>query len=79
MNMVDKLFGELLEAGKVPSSGRNMSYETDQIYWERRARQERELAEKALGPSSYRIHTDLARRYEQKLLSLLRSASDRRQ
>lgn len=44
--------------------------EVTRTYLERRARQERESADRAADPCSYRSHTELAREYERRLLAL---------
>ncbi len=51
-----------------------MTFESDQAYLERRARQERDLAEKAADPCAYKTHTELARQYELRLSRLLAGA-----
>ncbi|MBC9031103.1 hypothetical protein IAG41_01735 [Sphingomonas sp. JC676] len=49
-----------------------MPTEDDRTYFERRARQERARAEQASNPISYKLHTEMARRYEQRLESEMR-------
>ena len=44
--------------------------EFDVAYCERRAREERELAESAAEPRSAAVHAEMAERYENLLLSL---------
>lgn len=55
-----------------------MTFESDRAFLERRAQQERELAEKAADPCAYRTHTELARQYERRLVKLLAQAENGR-
>jgi len=48
-----------------------MTKENDIEYLSRRVEEEREMAERAGDPASYRVHTDFAREYERKLLALI--------
>lgn len=48
-----------------------MTFESDRRYLERRARQEREMAEQAADPCAYRTHAELAWQYERQLAALL--------
>lgn len=50
-----------------------MTKEKDIEYISRRVEEEREKAERADDPASYRIHTEFARAYERKLLALIAS------
>lgn len=50
-----------------------MTKEKDIEYISRRVEEEREKAERADDPASYRIHTEFARAYERKLLALMPS------
>lgn len=52
-----------------------MTKEKDIEYISRRVEEEREKAERADDPASYRIHTEFAREYERKLLALIASGS----
>jgi len=49
-----------------------MPTEDERAYFERRARDERKRAEQANNPIAYKLHTELARRYEQRLRSEMR-------
>lgn len=49
-----------------------VTFESDLAYLERRARQERDLAENAADPCAYRTHVELARQYERRLTMLMR-------
>lgn len=48
-----------------------MAKENDIEYLSRRIEEEREKAEHASDPSAYRAHTEFAREYERKLLTLI--------
>ena len=48
-----------------------MTREADIDYLSRRAEEEREKAEHASDPASYRVHTEFARHYERELLALI--------
>ncbi|MBC9033780.1 hypothetical protein IAG41_15395 [Sphingomonas sp. JC676] len=50
-----------------------MPTEDDRTYFERRARDERKRAEEAGNPICHKLHTEMARRYEQRLQSEMRS------
>jgi len=52
-----------------------MTKEKDIEYISRRVEEEREKAERADDPASYRIHTEFARAYERKLFALITSGS----
>ncbi|MDQ0249206.1 hypothetical protein J2W22_001253 [Sphingomonas kyeonggiensis] len=48
-----------------------MALKSDIEYFSRRVEEEREKAERAGEPATYRIHTEFARHYERKLRSLI--------
>lgn len=50
-----------------------MTRENDIEYLSRRIEEERDKAEHADDPASYRIHTEFARQYERKLKALIAS------
>jgi seryl-tRNA(Sec) selenium transferase len=46
-----------------------MPTDDDRAYFERRAQQERARAENASNPIAYKLHAEMAQRYEQRLRS----------
>jgi hypothetical protein len=46
-----------------------MPTDDDRAYFERRAQQERDKAENASNPIAYKLHAEMAQRYEQRLRS----------
>ena len=54
-----------------------MNRESDQAYFERRAREERDKAENAPDPMSYRLHLNFAREYERRVQAAYRDGADR--
>ena len=49
-----------------------MPSEDDRTYFARRAREERAKAEQANEPIGYKVHTEMARQYERRILTVLR-------
>lgn len=53
-----------------------MTHESDRAYLEKRAREERQQAERSSDPCAYKTHLELARQYERRLTALLQHGGE---